>query len=111
MAYWIHNSGNKNSSLWRFYQCDYLSDINKLPTTTKVGEQQPNDTVSKTKCAPGSQCLCQEDGSIWLLGKDTDKWIKRKVSSSPGSSSGGIGGITEDDIEPIPFSSIQSLFS
>lgn len=111
MAYWIHESGNKNNSLWRFYQCDYVSDLANLPTATKEGIPQPNDTVCKNKCAPGSQCLCQEDGSVWLLGKDTDKWIKRNISSSSSGSSGGVGGITEDDIEPIPFSSIQSLFS
>lgn len=108
MAYWIQESGNKNNSLWRAYQCDYLSDIPMLPTATKEGVPQPNDTVSKNKCAPGSQCLCQEDGSVWFLGKDTDKWIQRKGSSF-GGSSGGNGNI--DNIEPIPSISIQSLFS
>ena len=110
MAYWVHEAGNKNNSLWRFYQCDYLIDIENLPTASKEGTPQKNDTICKNKCAPGSQCLCQEDGSVWFLGKDTDKWIKRKGVST-GGSSGGTGGITEDDIEPIPFSSIQSLFS
>ena len=82
MAYWIHESGNRNNSLWSFYQCDYLSDVKLLPTASKEGQPQPNDTVCKNKCAPGSQCLCQEDGSIWLLGKDTDKWIQWKGAST-----------------------------
>lgn len=108
MAYWIHESGNRNNSMWRFFMCDFVRDLTKLPTALKEGVPQPNDTVCKNRCAPGSQCLCHEDGSIWILGKDTDTWVQRKGISSSGGSSGGI---TEDDIEPIPFSSIQSLFS
>lgn len=106
MSYWVHECGNRNNSLWRYYQCDYLSDIKKLPTATKDGEQQEHDTVSKNKCSPGSQCLCHEDSSFWMLGKDTNKWIKRKITSSSGGSSGEI----PDNIEPIPSDSIQSLF-
>lgn len=86
--------------------CDFVSDLKNLPTATREGLPQPNDTVCKNKCAPGSQCFCQEDGSSWILGKDTDKWIQRKGSSSSGGTIGDM-----DDIEPIPFSSIQSLFS
>lgn len=108
MAYWIHEAGNKNNSLWRFFMCDFVSDLTGLPTATKEGNPQPNDTVCKNRCAPGSQCLCQEDGSVWFLGKDTDKWIKRKGSSSSGSSGGGV---VANDIEPIPSSFIESLFS
>lgn len=108
MSYWIHEAGNRNSSLWRFFMCDYLSDIKNLPDAMNEGEQQPNDTVCKNRCSPGSKCFCQEDGSTWLLGKETNKWKKMKVSSSSGSSGGSI---TEEDIEPIPFSSIESLFS
>lgn len=78
MAYWIHVSGNKNNSLWKFFMCDFVSDLQNQPTFTKEGVPQQNDTVCKNKCAPGSQCLCQEDGSVWLLGKDTDKWIQQK---------------------------------
>lgn len=106
MAYWIHESGNKNNSLWRSYMCDHISDLNDLPTQANEGKPQPNDTVCKYRCAPGSQCLCLEDGSIWVLGKDDDKWIKRTLSVSGGGSNGDV-----DNIEPIPVSSIQSLFS
>lgn len=107
MAYWIHEAGNRNSSLWRFFMCDYLDDVKKLPDAIKEGSPQPNDTVCKNRCSPGSKCFCQEDGSVWLLGKETNKWKKIKTVAS-GSSSGGT--ITRDDIEPIPFSSIESLF-
>ena len=106
MAYWIHEAGNRNSSIWRFFMCDYLSDINNLPDAINEGKLQENDTVCKNRCSPGSKCLCQEDGSIWLLGKETNQWKKMKTSSSV--SSGGT--IVDDDIEPISTSFIESLF-
>ena len=107
MAYWIHEAVNRNSSLWRFFMCDYLSDIKNLPDAMREGVPQSNDTVCKNRCSPGSKCFCHEDSSTWLLGKETNTWKKIKTTTS-GSSSGGI---VSDEIEPIPFSSIASLFS
>lgn len=98
MAYWIHESGNRNNSMWRYFMCDHVDEINDLPTTNREGVSQPNDTICKNKCAPGSQCLCLEDGSVWVLGKDTDKWIKIDNDSF------------FESIKPISLSSIQSLF-
>ncbi len=106
MAYWIHTAGNKSDLLWRFFMCDYLSDVKNLPTAAKEGLLQPSDNVSSSKCSPGSQCLCQEDWSVWLLGKDTDQWVRRKAASSSGTPGEG----EENRIEPIPPSSIQDLF-
>lgn len=106
MAYWIHEAGNRNSSLWRFFMCDNLSDIKNLPDALNDGTPQLNDTVCKNKCSPGSECFCIEDGSTWILGKETNKWIKTNISSS---SSGGTT-IIEKDIKPISQSSISSLF-
>lgn len=80
MAYWIVKTNNYNNS--KFFHCDYKSDIEDLPTYTQEGKRQLNDTICSNKCAPGSQCLCQEDGSIWLLGKDTNNWIKQNTSSA-----------------------------
>lgn len=94
MAYWIYKSGNKNNASWRFFMCDFLNDLQALPTANKEGWPQENDTVCKGKCSPGSQCLCLEDGSDWFLGKDTNQWIKREVQSSGGSS---ITSATEPD--------------
>lgn len=76
MSYWIYTAGNRNNSLWRFFMCDSISDLKNLPTATKEGQPQPNDTVCKNKCCPGSQCFCLENGSSWILGKDSDKWIQ-----------------------------------
>ena len=89
-----------------FFICDNLSDINNLPTVNE-GQPQSNDTVCKNKCSPGSECFCIEDSSTWILGKDTNKWIKTNVSSS---SSGGTT-IIEKDIKLISHSSIESLFT
>ncbi len=104
MSYWIHKCDNKNNSLWHFFMCDYRADLKNLPTAINEGKNQPNDTVCKNKCAPGSQCFCIEDGSRWILGKDTDEWVEIEMSSS-GSSPG-----TSIDIKPITESQIYSLF-
>ena len=82
MAYWIVKANKYNNS--KYFQCDYVSDIESLPTYTREGRRQENDTISSYKCAPGSQCLCQADGSVWLLGKDTDTWIKQENGMSGG---------------------------
>lgn len=104
MSYWIHKAGNGNNYLWRYFMCDYLSDIDKLPTAAKSGQYQPDDTIDKDKCCPGSQCLCLEDGSIWLLGKDTGKWSKHKAAANGTTATGG-------EMSAIPPSFIEALFS
>lgn len=103
MSYWIQDAGSKNSSLWRFFMCDYLSDIVNLPTANTEGQPQANDTVCKNKCCPGSQCYCLQDSSLWVLGKDTNAWIQKKNISA------GSGEIIEA-VNPIPNSTIKSLF-
>lgn len=108
MAYWITHIDKNNIGLKRFH-CDYNSDITKLPTKFQLGEKQENDTVSNKMCAAGSQCLCHEDGSTYVLGQEIDEWTKIKSANS--SESSGSGGITEEDIEPISDESIESLFS
>lgn len=106
MSYWIHKCGNTNNSLWRFFICDNISDIKNLPDALNDGQPQLNDTVCKNKCSPGSECFCIEDGSTYILGKDTNKWIKTNISSN---SSGGATTV-EKDIKSISSSSIESLF-
>ena len=84
MEYWIVKVNRYNNS--KYFHCDYISDIDDLPTYTHEGKKQENDTISSYKTTPGSQCLCQEDGSVWLLGKDIDSWIKQNNNSSSGIS-------------------------
>lgn len=75
MAYWIQETGtHHNSSNYRSFICDYRSDIAKLPKQNTYGEKQEGDTVSSMPCSCGSDCICLEDSSVWILGKDTDEW-------------------------------------
>lgn len=75
MAYWVQEIGtHHNFSNYRSFMCDYRSDITKLPRVNIEGEQQNGDTVSSIPCAYGSDCLCLEDSSVWILGKDTNRW-------------------------------------
>lgn len=79
MAYWVQETGtHHNFSNYRSFFCDYRSDISKLPKQNTYGERQERDTVSSMPCAYGSDCLCLEDSSVWILGKDTDEWQEVK---------------------------------
>lgn len=106
MAYWIQKtSSNHNISNYRYFICDYLSDIKKLPTFKTAGEPQDNDTISAGPCSYGSCCLCLEDSSKWILGKATNEWKKINVSTSGGGSSGGgvpdLDIATEDEVDDV----------
>ncbi len=75
MAYWVQETGNyHNFSNYKSFICDYISDIQKLPRVGVSGEKQDNDTVSSAPCSYGSDCLCLENSSVWILGKDTNEW-------------------------------------
>lgn len=75
MAYWIRETGTyHNYSNYRSFGCDYRSDIEKLPRIGIEGEKQEGDSVCSLPCSCGSDCLCLEDSSVWVLGKDTNKW-------------------------------------
>lgn len=75
--YWIAETATseKNSSAWKGFQCDYLTDISDMPTDKKEGVPQPNDTVVHKKCSLSSECLCLEDSSVWILGSNGWKQI------------------------------------
>ena len=93
MAYWIQYSGTRESSRRRGYMCENISDIDDLPTQTRRGVKQINDTVSSDECAFGSQAYVIEDGSRWILTKTTDTWEKLKISSGESLDILGDGGI------------------
>ena len=109
MAYkWL--KGNKTYSYTpKEFQCDFLSDIGKLPTAHRMGGKQENDTISDDPCMPGSECFCFEDGSIWLLGIETDTWIKvgYKFGGSSGNTSQGGSNITSyNQLTDIPLKNL-----
>lgn len=73
MAYWIDpNAENKQNC--RSYYCDYTTDIDLLPRYGIKGAEQENDTVAPMPCNYGSECVCLEDATVWILGKDTNEW-------------------------------------
>lgn len=75
MAYWVQETAkNHNFSNYRSFMCDYRTDIDKLPRIGIEGVKQEGDTVSSAPCSYGSDCMCLEDSSVWILGKDTNKW-------------------------------------
>ncbi len=109
MAYkWL--KGNKTYSYTpKEFQCDFLSDIGKLPTAHRMGAKQEHDTISDDPCMPGSECFCFEDGSIWLLGIETDTWIKvgYKFGGSSGNTSPGGSNITSyNQLTDIPLKNL-----
>ena len=97
--------GQANSSGLKKFICQDESDIAKLPRYGINGVQESDkDTVSNKSCAIGSTAFVCSTSNNYILAPN-NTWTKINNTSS-----GGIGNITENNIEPIPFSSIQSLF-
>lgn len=102
--------GDKNYSYKpKEFQCDFLSDIGKLPTAHRVGEKQENDTISDDPCIPGSECFCFEDGSIWLLGIETDTWVKVGYKFGGSSVNTGNSGINITSYNQLKDTPIENL--
>lgn len=78
MVYWIQEFGGngQNRYNFRFYHCDYETDITKLPTNTAVGEKQGNDEISCTKAHYGDLCLCLETSEVYELRNEPNDWKK-----------------------------------
>ena len=72
MSYICKKIGSSENSNFKEFICDARTDINLLPTTTKQG-------VYGEYCYFGSECLCLEDSSVWILGKDNNQWIELGV--------------------------------
>lgn len=75
MAYWIQelSKSNGRQGVKSFY-CDFRSDIQYLPTQMHEGDISKGDSASTATTSYGSDCFCLEDGSVWILGKETDQW-------------------------------------
>ena len=107
IAYWIQETGTyHNYTNYRKFMCDYLSDIRKLPRVGIEGEKQKNDTVSSSPCAHGSECICLENSTTWILSKDTNTWTQYSASTGNSGSGGGTviekpQRITKDDIDSL----------
>ena len=73
MAYWIDPKSDMKSNC-KTFMCDYRADIQDLPRMGVHGKEQDGDSISDNPCLYGSSCLCYEDSSLWMLGKDTNTW-------------------------------------
>ncbi len=75
MSYWISETGtNRMPGNVKSFYCDFRSDIPKLPKNGVKGDLSAGDTSSAQPCRYGSDCLCLEDSSVWILGKATNEW-------------------------------------
>ena len=74
--YWIDPSQEDvGTPPQRDFYCDTPDDIPNLPTSTKLGVQQGEDTVSNQIVSKGSSCFCIKPAGIYFL-DSTDAWEK-----------------------------------
>ena len=73
MAYWINHNNSYLPAKQIAFECDDTDDIDKLPTSSKLGVQQGDDTTSCQKVNPGSSCLCIGSSELYKLRSD-DTW-------------------------------------
>ena len=75
MAYWISETPKTSQRPnHREFDCDFRSDIAKLPRQGIEGEPQEGDNMAHLPCSYGSGAFCLEDSSVWELGKETNTW-------------------------------------
>lgn len=73
--YWIDTTQEYTGTpAIRNFFCDATSDVNDLPTSSALGVQQGEDTISCQKVNPGSFCLCIGTGSGYILNSN-DQWV------------------------------------
>ena len=76
MAYWLTEpETNRKNTKNKSYMCTHLADIEKLPKMGQNGEPKEGDTISPLPCGAGSDCLCLEDSSVWILDEETNEWV------------------------------------
>lgn len=65
--FWIQRLGMNNSPEYRFYNAEFTTDLDNLPTHLHNGNQISGDTTANKKCALGSECLCFENKTRYVL--------------------------------------------
>lgn len=73
--YYIYKSGSNNNDNYKYYYCDKVEDLDKLPTNLNIGEIQNNDTLSHSKCSIGSKAFCLENSTLYIL-NTKNTWVK-----------------------------------
>lgn len=73
--FWIQETGiNKNNPNYKLFYAESKSDIDNMPTDIKQGTQENGDTVSNHLCSVGSECLCIDEGTLYIL--TTSGWTE-----------------------------------
>lgn len=89
------------TTMYAVFAIDDSSDIDILPTQRKSGT---GDLKLSKPCSMGSIAKCS-DGKQYRLNGTTNKW------ETYSGGSGGGGGPTPEEVQPIDNSSIESLFN
>lgn len=72
--YWIDPAQQKTGTPGvRDFYCDEPADVRNLPTSSALGVQQGEDTVSCQKVYPGSSCMCIGSSEVYIL-NSLDQW-------------------------------------
>ena len=66
----LHQMADRPNCNYAEFFCDYLSEIDLLPTTTTKGN---GDYKLYEPCVIGSSCYCFENGEVYLL--SSSGWV------------------------------------
>lgn len=70
--YWIDLTANCVGGQKEFY-CDTQQDIENMPTSSKEGVVQEDNSSAHKKCAKGSSVYCIGNSSVYIL-NSSDEW-------------------------------------
>lgn len=71
--YWINGNNHEMVGGCRSFYADTVDDIDNLPTSTREGVPQGNDTLAHKKVKKGSTCLVINPASYFMLNSE-DEW-------------------------------------
>lgn len=78
MSYWIDpTQEDVGTPPQRDFMCDTPADVPNLPTMTRLGVQQGEDTVSNQIVEKGSSCFCISPVGLYILNSE-DEWKEAK---------------------------------
>lgn len=73
--YWINPNNPDMRGGCRSFYADTVSDIQNLPTSSKMGVQQGDDNISCQKVAKGSSCMVIGASKYYVLNSQ-DTWVE-----------------------------------
>lgn len=76
--YWIDSDKEYTGTPAQMdFWCDTPDDVPNLPTSSRLGVQQGDDTVSCQKVNKGSTCFCISPAKLFVLNSE-DSWVEAK---------------------------------